>query len=164
MIPNNNGVASSTTKQVQQQKKEEIKERDNDPKVTDSKAQIKKINVAIADSLNDDQSHSTDPKYTDPRYAFTNKVKSIQYLGHKKINVSVTKDFISLNDDQKKSVIDYAQDCAISGFMVTRAVSGEERDKGMHSTIKLDKVVIGHSKNNDNHSYNWSNTSVNAEA
>lgn len=141
------------------QQKQEKKQQENDPNVLDSKAQIKKVNKGIAISLKDDQNHLNGDSNPNSPYAFSNKVKSIQYLGNKKIVVQVTSDFLSLNDEQKKAVIDSSQDCAFTGIIygASHLTSSTDAKKGLYSTIKFGNTTIGHSDSTNFKNYEWSN-------
>lgn len=130
--------------------------------ISDNEAQTKKINSAIAKSLKEDQNDAKDPNNplkSDWRYSSTDKIESIEYLGDKKIIVNVSNKFNSLNNDQKKLVIDYDQDCAFSGKVLDAGeVSGEEREQGLYAFVKYGKYILGHSTYSNYKQYKWYDT------
>ncbi|WP_125707299.1 hypothetical protein [Companilactobacillus zhongbaensis] len=147
-------TASAKRETIKQQAKQKEQ---NDPKTTDSKAQITKVNKAIAVSLKEDQTDAKNPPFSDPRYAYPDKIKSIEYLGNKKLKVKVTDTFVSLSNEEKEKAINYAQDCAISGFIMSiKAVSGSDRNKGFYTTVKYGTTTQGHSTKESNRQYQWS--------
>ncbi|MFD1471220.1 hypothetical protein [Companilactobacillus mishanensis] len=147
-----NEIKATSIRQQQEKKKE-----NNDPNISDSKAQIKKINDEIASSLKDDQNHLTGKSDVDPGYKFSDKVESIKYLGNKKIIVQVNKEFLSLDNAQKKSVIDSAQECGVGGIMIAAGpISNDNLKKGLYSTVKFGKTDVGHSKKSNFKEYKWS--------
>lgn len=151
-------TVSANKESIRQQEKQHEKQKEqNNPEVTDSHAQIHRVNQAIADSLKEDQKDAKNPPFQDPRYAYPEKIKSIEYLGNKKLEVQVTDAFVQLSNEEQAKAIDYAQDCAISGFVMSiKAVSGEQRDKGFYTTIKYGTTTQGHSKKGSNRQYQWS--------
>lgn len=151
-------TVSANKESIRQQEKQREKQKEqNNPEVTDSHAQIKKVNQAIAVSLKEDQTDAKNPPFQDPRYAYPDKIKSIEYLGNKQLKVQVTDTFVQLSDEEKAKAIDYAQDCGISGFIMSiKAVSGNQRDKGFYTTIKYGTTTQGHSTKDSNRQYQWS--------
>ncbi|AKP68189.1 hypothetical protein [Companilactobacillus ginsenosidimutans] len=119
-----------------------------------SEEKIRKINIAIAESLADDKKHLSNG---DPNigYKYSDKIHSIEYLSNNKIEIKVNNEFFDNNENQKKSTIDSAQNCAYSGIMDSRMVSGNELRKGLYATIKYKKNVVGHSKKSDFKHYKW---------
>lgn len=148
-------LANKETIEQQAKQKEKQKEQ-NDPATTDSKAQIRKVNQAIAVSLKEDQRDAKNPPFADPRYAYPDKIMSIEYLGNKRLKVQVADNFTQLSNEERTKAINYAQDCAISGFIMSiKAVSGSQRDNGFYTTIKQGTTTKGHSTKENNKQYQW---------
>lgn len=149
-----------TIKQLAKQKatqKANQKEQ-NDPDITDSRAQINKVNQSIAALLKEDQADQKNPPSPDPRYAYPDKIKSIEYLGNKKLKVQVTDGFVQLSNEEKGNAINYAQDCVIGGFIKSTKtmISGDQAKKGFYTTVKYGTTNQGHSTKDNNRQYQWS--------
>ncbi|WP_125769399.1 hypothetical protein [Companilactobacillus furfuricola] len=143
-------TAKQQAKQIEKQKEQ------NDPRTTDSRAQISKVNQAIADSLKEDQKDAKNPPIPDPRYAYPDKIQSVKYLGNKQLKVQVTDVFLQLSNVEKDKAINYAQDCAISGFIMSiKAVSGEQINSGFDTTIENGTTILGHSTKDNHRQYQW---------
>lgn len=160
-----NSASTESIKQEQADKKQAEKEleeqRDNDPNVKDSKAQIKQFNKDIADSLQEDQnlfagtSKHTGTSESDPRFSWADKVKSIEYQRSKTIDVQVAAEFLDLNESDKKAIIDSAKGCAFAGMGLSQEIKPEDTREGLSARVHFGKIAVGHSKFGNNSEYKW---------
>lgn len=118
--------------------------------------QKEKANKVLKKRLGDDrqlvQSNSSDP---DSGSNYTKYVDDIKYVGRTNITVNVNNNFMSLDEQQRTSVINSTQAMAKSTLWKNNIIGKDDVLHNLFTTIRLGSDQVGRSKMNDVLTYEW---------
>lgn len=126
-----------------------------------------KSNKKIAASLKEDQGFAngtldkdgnpTDSGTPNEDFNWSLYIKSINYAKDKSFEIKVIDDFDTLSADDKKTVINSAQNSALAAISEITDVSTETYQRGLFTTISIGNTDIGHSKISNYKDFKWPN-------
>lgn len=119
-----------------------------------------KANKVLEKQLNEDQQlakSNTNNNQSDPNSGlnYTNYVDNIKYDGQTDITIHVNSQFMSLNEQQRTSVINGAQGMAKSALWQNKIISKNDVQNNLFVTIRFGSEPVGHSNISNLSTFKW---------
>lgn len=164
-----NTEGTGVPKEVTSSEKNEDESETEDTKKDDSddSAEIKQYNEKIAASLKENQGFAngtldkdgnpTDNGTPNDDFNWALYINSIKYAKDKSLEVQVINDFKALSIDDKKTVINSAQNSALAAISEVKDVSTETYQSNLYVSIYNGTTAIGHSRMTKYTEFKWYN-------
>lgn len=145
------GSSENTTKKdnvtVENVKK---KKSPNKDQLNLTKSDVKKYNESLIDGLNEDKSYASSG---DNRYDYANYIDTLSYDSNRGLRISVTPEFVNLNENDRNTVAGNAVGAAETQLIIIG--KNEKGTDKIHSNVYQGETKLGSAKFSNNREFNW---------
>ena len=143
------GENTSSKDNVKVENKKKKKSPDKD-QLNLTRSDVKKYNQSLIDGLNEDKSYASSG---DDRYDYANYIDTLSYDSNRGLRISITPDFVNLNENEKNTIAGNAVGAAEAQLIII----GKNKDgtDKIHSNVYQGDTKLGSAKFSNNREFNW---------